>query len=360
MAKATTKLGKIARTTNEILMDRSIRHAIFLERLKRKEAQAIVNFISRKLIPDLRKQISNLEGIAARGQNINFKNVRRLTFILKQLDKAVDAAIQAAERRTAKSLAAIAKAEAEWQLSVLRASIPIGLELEFVAPAPALLRGIVAAKPFRGRLLSEWYRDLGEATKRQARSIINIGMAEGQTVSAMQRGMRRVTGTTQRNAAVVVRTAIQSVTAGANELVYGENEDTIKGIQYIATLDTRTTEICAVLDGQIFKVNQGPRPPQHLQCRSRTAPVLKSWKELGIDLKEAPPGTRASMNGQVPRSLTYPKWLKTQPISVQNEALGIGKAKLFRSGKVPITRFLDEGRPLSLAQVLEREGLSSP
>jgi hypothetical protein len=115
------------------------------------------------------------------------------------------------------------------------------------------------------------------------------------------------------------------------------------------------------LDGTTYPVDQGPRPPAHHQCRSTTVPVVKSWKELGIDLKEAPPGTRASMNGQVPSKLTYPQWLKRQPAAIQREALGPTRAALFRSGRLTIDRFVDQrGRPLSLKQIRQREQLAAP
>jgi hypothetical protein len=82
---------------------------------------------------------------------------------------------------------------------------------------------------------------------------------------------------------------------------------------------------------------------------------LKSWKELGISLKEAPEGTRASMNGQIPESLTYPKWLKKQTTEIQNEALGKSRAVLFRSGKLKIKEFIDRrNRPLTLKQLQKR------
>ena len=74
-------------------------------------------------------------------------------------------------------------------------------------------------------------------------------------------------------------------------------------------------------------------------CRSTTVPVTKSWKKLGIDLEEIPAGTRASMNGQVPETLTYYEWLKTQSKNIQNEVLGIKKGELFRQGKLSITAY---------------------
>jgi hypothetical protein len=91
-------------------------------------------------------------------------------------------------------------------------------------------------------------------------------------------------------------------------------------------------------------------------CRSTTVPVLKSWKELGIPLKEARASTRASFSGQVPGKTTYGSWLKGQPVQVQDHVLGKGRAQLFRRGVVPMEKFIDRRyRPLSLRQLEDLE-----
>jgi len=191
----------------------------------------------------------------------------------------------------------------------------------------------------------------------------------------------------RRHATTVTRTAVNHVSNFARDAVYQENADVVKGVRYVATLDARTTQICASLDGRVFEVGQGERPPLHMQCRSTTVPVLRSYKELGIDLLEAPAGTRAStswwrrtpketkryyaglsaaeknavrasLSGQVPASTTYGPWLKRQPRSFQDEVLGPAKADLFRRGHVPIRRFTDHvNRPLTVAELqrLERD-----
>jgi hypothetical protein len=123
-------------------------------------------------------------------------------------------------------------------------------------------------------------------------------------------------------------------------------------------LDNRTTEICIGYDGKVYPINEGPRPPFHWQCRTQAVPVLKSWKQLGINLKEAPEGTRSSMNGQEAAKITYPEWLKKQPIEFQDEVLGPTRAKLWRSGKVKIDRFTQDGKLLTLDQLRKKEGLS--
>ena len=57
--------------------------------------------------------------------------------------------------------------------------------------------------------------------------------------------------------------------------------------------------------------------------------------------------------------LTYGAWLKKQPQALQDEVLGVERAKLFRSGKVSIQRFTDDtGKVYTLEQLKEREGLA--
>ena len=90
-------------------------------------------------------------------------------------------------------------------------------------------------------------------------------------------------------------------------------------------------------------------------CRSTSVPIVKSWRDIGIDLDEAPEGTRSSMDGQVPADVTYEQWLKDKPEEFQNDVLGVGKAKLWREGKIGFTDLLDQrGNPLSLKQLRER------
>ncbi len=64
------------------------------------------------------------------------------------------------------------------------------------------------------------------------------------------------------------------------------------------------------------------------------------------------------MNGEVPASLKYQDWLKTQTPAFQNEVLGKGKAELFRRG-VPVERFVDKHLKVkSIGQIINQEGLA--
>jgi hypothetical protein len=124
----------------------------------------------------------------------------------------------------------------------------------------------------------------------------------------------------------------------------------------VGGLIVHNTPICQGLDGKVFPLDSGPRPPAHINCRSATVPVLKSWREMGIDRDEVPAGTRASMNGQVAATETYGEWLRKQPAAVQEEALGKAKARLFRDGGLTVDRFAaPTGRAYTLDELRARE-----
>jgi len=67
-------------------------------------------------------------------------------------------------------------------------------------------------------------------------------------------------------------------------------------------------------------------------------------------------GTRPSETGEVSAKTTYPQWLRRQPKAFQDEVLGKARAKLFRDGKLPIDRFIDDrGNTLTLAELVSRD-----
>src|SRR3546814_10812384 len=76
--------------------------------------------------------------------------------------------------------------------------------------------------------------------------------------------------------------------------------------RWVSTLDGRTTSQCRSLDGKVFTIGKGPRPPIHMNCRSTTVAIIPGLENLSDIL------TRASQDGQVKGSLTYYEWLKTQ------------------------------------------------
>lgn len=61
----------------------------------------------------------------------------------------------------------------------------------------------------------------------------------------------------------------------------------LKGVRYVAVLDTRTTEVCRYLDGRVFKPDsfylQALVAPNHFNCRSIVSPVTASMTVVDSD-----------------------------------------------------------------------------
>ncbi len=363
-------------TANEQLVNDAIRHAVHLERLKTGERNRAIALLNDDVFPDIRSTVAErLDKISVRGFDKSVHTTKRLKGMMNRVQNIIDTKFDKMGVSFDSRLVDIGQSESIWQAAQLKSATGFGISFE--TPSITLIRAIIRERPFQGLLQREWYTGIKRNLRAAVQKEINIGLVNGETTDQI---VRRIHGTraagykdgvfngTRRQVESLVRTSVNHMTSQARELVYEENTDVVKGVQIVATLDARTTEICAALDGTVYNVGEGERPPFHWGCRTTTVPVLKSWKEMGINLKEPLPGTRASkvptfkeqkalkvkLSGQVPERITYPQWLKKQPKDIQEEVLGKGKAALFRRGKVKIDRFVDnKNRPLTLKE-LER------
>jgi len=130
----------------------------------------------------------------------------------------------------------------------------------------------------------------------------------------------------------IVRTSVNQVQNQASQSVYAANSKVAPRYEYVATLDSKTSNICMRLDGRKFTYNKGPTPPQHFNCRSTTVPVVDYEglsKRKGFEgLTEPPVGkvvSRPSATGRVPQGTQYGDWLLQQDKKLQVKTLGTEK-----------------------------------
>ena len=131
----------------------------------------------------------------------------------------------------------------------------------------------------------------------------------------------------------IVRTSLNQVSNVAAQQVYKANPDATKKYRYLATLDSRTSSRCRLLDQQVFEYGKGPEPPQHFNCRSRTVAEIdydNLSRVFGRKI-EAPRrrGFRPSESGLVPAGQPYGTWLAQQSPAVKAKALGAKKVRFF-------------------------------
>ena len=238
-----------------------------------------------------------------------------------------------------------------------------------------------------GNTVKKSFRELAVAEAKRLNQVVRTGLLSGDTtpeivkelVGNLQKDQKGSlsqllakggVATKRANSQVttIVRTTVNQVTNTASQSVYKANPDVTEEYRYVATLDSRTSPVCRDLDGQIFKYDEGPVPPQHFGCRSTTVAVI-NYKKWGFT--PPPAGKRASADGPVPANTTYGKWLygerakgsKFKPGKEQIAALGEQKAKYFNrlSNKYGPDQALkklirEDNTEVSLAQLQKRYG----
>lgn len=365
-------------TANERLRNRSILHAHDLELLKNSEALRVVRFLNSDLRPALLQSIErallDLEstGGLATASRERVLALGRLEALRRELDQTAARYFEAIERdQTGDRLARVARFEAAHEAAGINAAVPRSIQdrlgITVTLPPPETIRRILDVEPMQGAPIREWWNEAARSLASEAHRTIQIGVTEGRATREIARDVMGTKsaaagpwGKTLRGSEAIVRTSVNHVSTSVREATYQSNEEVVKGVLIVATLDTRTTPICRDEDGNFYELGVGGRPPFHVNCRTTTVPVLKTLSEMGVtkaDQAALPETTRASLTGPVPSKTTYYEWLRRQPKAAQVRVLGETRARLWREGKITPDQFVnDRGRFLTLKE-LEAKGV---
>lgn len=350
---------------NPILYDAQVRHQVFIERLKSGEVAKFAPFL-KQIDKAIRERLS--------GDDITDLTRARLEKLLEAVDGLLLGIFTAYTDQLNLDLIDLAQYEATFEASTLSQVGPATFEA--VVPAVAQIRAAVLTNPLSvrgadgGKLLKPFIQGWASTERTRVVNAIRQGFFEGQTNSEIIKAIRGtkalqykdgILATTDRNASAIVRTAVQHVATQARMETLKENSDVVQAVEWVSTLDSRTTPTCKSLDGKRFKIDEGPRPPAHIGCRSTVVPITRFSGLFGKDATRASKGADGAK--QVDASLSYYEWLKTQPASFQDAALGKARAQLFRDGGLSADRFsalqLDrQFKPLTLDQMRALEPLA--
>lgn len=189
---------------------------------------------------------------------------------------------------------------------------------------------LVTDDPFDGKLMGEWLTEQQVGTQTRIKQTIRLGIINGLT---NQEIVKAVLGDgdlsyktdgpfskARRHVETLVRTAAAHVTARADMAAF-ENAG-IEKYRISSILDTRTTPLCAGLDGKVFLVSDPHKkmPPFHANCRSTMIAIFDDDEP------------------QIEQS--FEQWLANQSEDDQIKVLGAERHKLWLGG-VAIDRFVD-------------------
>jgi SPP1 gp7 family putative phage head morphogenesis protein len=328
-------------SANQFLVDASTRHQVFLQRFgggQSKEAQAVLDRIRRTINARLSQEPTQFQA-------------QRLQDVLADIDQIWVTGFTDMSTGIREGAHRLASQEAQFSVDLYDR---VGTA-SFNLPAESALIAAVEAAPMQTPVglstltIDDALAQFGTKKGVEIANAIRDGLVLGDTSSKIASSVNGLMNTKQRrHLDTLVRTITNHASSVAREQVYQENERFLDGYRYIATLDSRTTLICASLDNKVFEVGVGPMPPQHWNCRSTTVPVVNPAFSVASGLT----GKRASVEGPVSANTSYGGWLRKQPVEFVDEALGVERSRLFRSGRLTIDKFVDPtGRVYTLDQL---------
>ncbi len=332
------------------------RHAHFIEQYKNGNVNKFEAFL-RRVAKGLRGELLKTNTVTSQS---------RIEAKLKFVEDLITTEFTAYTDEIAEQIELFAVSEAGFVAETVKNASGVS----FTLPSDAQLIAAVNARPFNTKLLKDYLKDFTSQQAKAVSNAVSMGFYEGKTTPEI---VRDIIGTKAQNfkngtlhtsrtsAETMVRTALSHTSSVARNKTYEDNDDLIPYYEWVSTLDGRTSPICRSRDGMVWKVNKGPLPPAHPNCRSTTAPLFKedvkvtkgSTKTGPEKLTKIPEGgTRASIDGQVSADLTYNDWLKRQTKAFQVDVLGKQKAELFRKGGLTMDQFVNnKGQELTLDQL---------
>lgn len=241
--------------------------------------------------------------------------------------------------------------------------------VSLVDMTPAQIRAWFEVTPLGGRALSAWVdRAFSSGVRASMLTMLQSGGLQGKGTPGMVRdalmtAWEQGEALTHRDAITVARTYTQTANVNAMTSVYEANSDIVQGWQWCATLEPGYKQTgrgtclrCAALDGQVFKLRQGPPCPLHARCRCVRSPKLKTWRDLGMDFDEIQDftrpytvrpdenidegGRRAILEAGFHQG-SYGTWLAGQNEAMQREIMGPERFALYASGRVRFEDFVD-------------------
>ncbi|MCJ8207725.1 hypothetical protein [Pseudomonas sp. RGM2987] len=358
---------------NQVIEDEQIAHAVSLEKYKVGVVRRIIALLNRS-DADLSAALSAaLERLPPESFT-----VERLELLLDQVRLINSQAYASVAEALQADLKELAGYEVGWQQTLFEKAIPEPVLVRFPIASISGEQAYAAAmsRPFQGRLLRNWATEIAADRMVKVRNAIRTGYLEGKTTDQIIRSIRgtRATGYAdgflerpRKDLVAVVRTAVGHTAATARDEFIKANEEIVKADRWVSTLDNKTSPMCRIRDqlqytavthkpiGHKIPWLQGPGKI-HWCCRSTSAPVTKSWKELGMNIDEMTPAQRASMDGQVPAGTTYSEWLNRQSEARKIEVLGPTRAQLLKDGKLDLDDFYSPtGEWLTLDQMRARD-----
>lgn len=355
----------MSETINLVFLDAVTRHQAYLYRASSQNINEILrefNVVSGDMLNQLRNYLDNLsqsELIALSGGKYTTPELRKVRELISGWRESVHGEIQQGASTGAASLAAY---EAGYTASIA------GDKLSKVISGERLYSKAKNIPMSGGALVDELFSKIADDTKQRVEYAIRSGITSGDTT---QQIVRNIKGTKRLNyqdgilnsARSEIERTVRTARSHVSNITVLDTFEQL-GYEYVkvvATLDGRTSKLCAFKDGEVHRADSDfSKPPYHPNCRTILVGCDKDGELIGKRpftadtrrFKDIPKDERVGISGQVNSNTDYASWFSNQSSGFQKEWLGNSRYELYSKGDYDIGRFIDpQGKTYTLNQL---------
>lgn len=347
----------------ELLQDVYTSHAVNISRFDANTRREVFSLLE-ELFVELDGLLTRIDPTDPFRETTRFKRAEKL---FQFVDSTLKKSYSSINQTTKTSLEGLAKVDGKFNSQVINKIFDI--DLTNVALTPSQLKTIASKTLIEGSPLKDWWKGQELKVKGSFEREVRLGLVRGDSTQTIRKAVQKNLSIAKNDAETIVRTATQTVSNQVRLDTFEENQDVIQGLQWVSTLDKRTSAICRGLDGLKWEYRKDgslkpvghskvfPGPTAHPRCRSTQVPWLRSWQSISrrTDLKadDFDKGTRASLDGQMPKEASYTTWFKRQTKKEQLDIMGSQrKLDLFNEGKLNFRQLTDfRNNPLTIEQL---------
>lgn len=254
------------------------------------------------------------------------------------------------------------------------------------------INDLVKFGSYNGHSLQDWYTKMANDEAFKVMAVIKKGLSSGDSMASMIRAIQGTSDTgytdgimqiTRNDAKGISRTFANGVANDAKMIFYEKNQDSISYLEFVATLDFRTSGTCSSLDGKKWKIpeqiDKVQTPPLHQNCRSVILPQTplseettrpeanadfnrlakenynnkypdKNYNDLSASTKQKyfydaqkkfTADTGRPAYSQTSSKTTWSEWFERQSAADQKAWLGSTRYKLYKKANVPLKKFVN-------------------
>lgn len=344
---------------HKALIDALSQHQAYLFRASSQSVNqltALFNKLSNKQLMRLGEVLNDLSDTERKAlQGLNFsskskasRSLEEIKVILSEWFKSIDTELSLDFEKSALQLAIY---EATYTASLVAGTAA-------VIDAEKMYKTIKKTPYAGGQLMDYLFSDIASSLRKKVEYAIRDGVSQG---LSNQQIIQKIKGRKSLNYSdgILGKTTSEierDVRTARSHISTATYIDTYKALGYeyvkvVATLDGRTCQYCASIDGDVYDIDDPKRPrfPVHPNNRTTYVGCDKDGKVFGkrpfvMDerkVKDIPKDERGQLIGQLDANTSFKEFFEQADEFFQRTWLGKSKYELYKQGKYSIDKFAD-------------------